>query len=283
MYEKIDSHGREVMEHFLRFENAHGLLRISFQGVVSDSASEQLRATLEQVLQDDYEDIIWDCSSMEHMGERSFAVLCSFVTRSLMEHVRPVFIDPRMLVLPYFHNVGLAIRMEFVENEERAFEYYLQGIKINYNKLFCKLLLEERLLTPDELKECLLEYNKLKRSIPFGRLLINKGYLTHSQLVRVIGRQKSYLGEILVDNGIVTAAQLKKVLEEQKMSGGNEKIGDLLIKLGLASSSDIYRAIHTQFRLRKRRRRLENLPAPAGGGRGGGGSSADDGGKESGE
>lgn len=46
------------------------------------------------------------------------------------------------------------------------------------------------------------------------------------------------LGETLIKKGIITQDQLNQALAEQKNSPG-EKIGEIIVRLGFASKSDV--------------------------------------------
>jgi type IV pilus assembly protein PilB len=53
--------------------------------------------------------------------------------------------------------------------------------------------------------------------------------------------QTSRLGDILVKNNIITSEQLTVALQEQKMSGGQSKLGSILVKHGLVKEPDLVR------------------------------------------
>lgn len=60
------------------------------------------------------------------------------------------------------------------------------------------------------------------------------------------GRQR-LLGEILVEDGVVTAEGLARALEAQRDPPGDERIGKVLIRLGLATAAQIYTALSKQY------------------------------------
>jgi hypothetical protein len=56
---------------------------------------------------------------------------------------------------------------------------------------------------------------------------------------------KKRLGELLLQEGVVNNEQLKEALEEQQQTG--ELIGEILVRKGFVTESDIARTISTQF------------------------------------
>lgn len=59
--------------------------------------------------------------------------------------------------------------------------------------------------------------------------------------------QTSRLGDILVKNNIITGEQLAVALQEQKMSGGQSKLGTILVKQGLIKEPDLIAFLSRQY------------------------------------
>jgi len=59
--------------------------------------------------------------------------------------------------------------------------------------------------------------------------------------------QTSRLGEILVNNNLITREQLAAALREQKMSGGQNKLGAILVKQGILSEQDLISFLSRQY------------------------------------
>jgi len=59
--------------------------------------------------------------------------------------------------------------------------------------------------------------------------------------------QTSRLGDILVKNNIITSEQLSAALQEQKMSGGQSKLGSILVKQGLIKEPDLVPFLSRQY------------------------------------
>jgi len=59
--------------------------------------------------------------------------------------------------------------------------------------------------------------------------------------------QTSRLGDILVKNNVITSEQLAAALQEQKMSGGQSKLGSILVKQGLVKELDLVSFLSRQY------------------------------------
>ncbi len=59
--------------------------------------------------------------------------------------------------------------------------------------------------------------------------------------------QTSRLGDILVNNNLITREQLAAALQDQKMSGGQTKLGAILIKQGIISEQDLISFLSRQY------------------------------------
>ena len=238
----------------MRFDSSavHGLVIISIAGAVIHAESEVLRNSIGTVTKGSYEEIIWDFSDLTSIVPRAVGVLANVFACSTFAGVTPVVVDPNMELLSSFYNSGISGKIEFVPTRDAAFEFYLNGVKFNYNRLFCQLLLKEKCVSPPQLEGALRLYNHQKRKIPLGKILVQEGLMTAAAVVKVINRQKCFLGEILVEQHIVSKQKLSKLLEAQSSSGSDEKLGDLLQRLGMASNKDIYEALHLQFKRRKK-------------------------------
>ena len=66
-------------------------------------------------------------------------------------------------------------------------------------------------------------------------------------MVRITRMTKKRLGELLRDEGLVNEAQIEEALGEQRKSG--ELLGEVLVRLGYVTETDIAQTIVTQFGL----------------------------------
>jgi len=63
-------------------------------------------------------------------------------------------------------------------------------------------------------------------------------------------RFQKYIGEMLLDQELVSREQLEEALREQGTSDFNERIGEILVRLGFVSTEDIFRALGKQLGLK---------------------------------
>ncbi|CAH2031533.1 type IV-A pilus assembly ATPase PilB [Trichlorobacter ammonificans] len=59
--------------------------------------------------------------------------------------------------------------------------------------------------------------------------------------------QTSRLGDILVNNNLISREQLAAALQEQKLSGGQAKLGAILVKQGIVSEQDLISFLSRQY------------------------------------
>ena len=109
------------------------------------------------------------------------------------------------------------------------------------------LLLERRLVTPDELKEALNAQSAAQTYIPLGQVLIDRGLITRRQLHLVLewANKRPKLGEVLVKSGAINDAQLQVALEGQGRLG--LPLGETLVKMGYLSEEAMRQALCLQM------------------------------------
>jgi hypothetical protein len=142
-----------------------------------------------------------------------------------------------------------------------------------------ELLVDEQLLTEDELEQALTEQVRTGRLL--GQILVNNGYLSAFSLARVLSEQHGVelraaageepksqtptfslqdppelgaphrtetswrpLGKLLVEQAFLTEAQLVEALAAQQETHG--RLGEILVSRGLLSGSDLARALTEQ-------------------------------------
>jgi len=141
-----------------------------------------------------------------------------------------------------------------------------------------ELLVDEQLLTEDELEQALAEQARTGRLL--GQILVSNGYLSAFSLARVLSQQHGVdlraggeaeprspalsladppefgalpneaaaswrpLGKVLVEQGFVTEGQLGLALAEQQESHG--RLGEILLSRGFLSGPDLARALADQ-------------------------------------
>lgn len=103
-----------------------------------------------------------------------------------------------------------------------------------FNKYFGNYLLEQKIITKEQLKEVLLEQKNVR--VKLGVLAIDLGYMTGAQVGRVHALQFSQdkkFGELAISEGYLTEEKLIELLGTQKKS--NVLLGQALIDKGYFS------------------------------------------------
>lgn len=109
------------------------------------------------------------------------------------------------------------------------------------------LLLQEGLITPEQLAEALRLQATLERYAPIGQVLLDQKVLTRPQLVSALKRYRKQLrlGEILVKAKVITPDRLQGVLSHQRKIG--LRLGDTLVQLGLVTERQLREALCAQL------------------------------------
>lgn len=112
---------------------------------------------------------------------------------------------------------------------------------------FGELLVEENVITAEQLEATLRLQAVSTTYRPIGQVLLASKLVTRKQLLALLQRHKkrSRLGDILVRAGIVTAAQLDEALTHQRQTG--LPIGQALITLGHVGEMALRDALCTQL------------------------------------
>jgi len=147
-------------------------------------------------------------------------------------------------------------------------------------RLLGELLVDEQLLTEDELEQALLEQSRSGRLL--GQIIVSNGYLSAFSLARVLSEQHGVelrhaneqeqhtptvelsladppelgamepdketpwrpLGKLLVEQGFLTESQLDEALAEQRER--HARLGEILVWRGLLTGPDLARALAEQ-------------------------------------
>lgn len=120
----------------------------------------------------------------------------------------------------------------------------------NPSSLMGRQLLESKLVTREQLKECLdeqIHFHRLGQTPPrLGELLVKKGYVTDAQIKSLLHKKdapSSFLGEFLVANKLVSQADIDKTLALQKKTSERgeqpKRLGDLLVEQGVLRAEEV--------------------------------------------
>jgi hypothetical protein len=110
-----------------------------------------------------------------------------------------------------------------------------------------ELLIEEGLITREQLTEALRVQGTLRGYVPIGQMLMMHGWLKRSDLTAVLKRhrKRARLGDLLVRAGRITAEQLQAALARQQQM--RQPLGQALIGLGYLTEEAMREALCTQL------------------------------------
>ena len=112
---------------------------------------------------------------------------------------------------------------------------------------FGELLVDEALITPDQLAEALRVQSTLATYTPIGQILMMRGCLTRSQLTTLLRRhrKRARLGDLLVRAKRITPEQLQTALVRQQEI--RQPLGRTLMALGYVTEVTMREALCAQM------------------------------------
>lgn len=114
------------------------------------------------------------------------------------------------------------------------------------DKRIGQILLGERLLTQEQLKQALTAQAQERIYKPLGETLKDLGFVSSSDLRAILTkyRKQILLGELFVNMGIISKDQLDQALSAQKSQ--KKRLGGILVDLGFVTRSQLIDAICVQ-------------------------------------
>jgi hypothetical protein len=114
---------------------------------------------------------------------------------------------------------------------------------------FGELLVDEALITPDQLTEALRVQRTLANYTPLGEVLMMRGWLTRTQLTSLLRRhrKRARLGDLLVRAKRITPEQLQTALARQQQV--RQPLGRTLMALGYVTEITMREALCAQMQV----------------------------------
>ena len=114
---------------------------------------------------------------------------------------------------------------------------------------FGEILVDEALITPDQLAEALRVQSTLAVYTPLGEVLMMRGWLTRTQLTSLLRRhrKRARLGDLLVRAKRITPEQLQTALGRQQQIG--QPLGRTLMALGYVTEVTMREALCAQMQV----------------------------------
>jgi type II secretory ATPase GspE/PulE/Tfp pilus assembly ATPase PilB-like protein len=116
-----------------------------------------------------------------------------------------------------------------------------------------EVLIQEGLLTPEQVARVLTMQKTQRVAVPFGDLCVELGFLSATDLGKALKKhhQRLPLGELLVHLGLVTQEQVSAALTQQKKT--KKKLGELLVADGVLSTTHLINALYQQSQAAKKK------------------------------
>lgn len=113
------------------------------------------------------------------------------------------------------------------------------------------LLVQEGLISKNQLQEAIADQKEKKSYVPLGEILVEKRFLSRPELQSVLKKHKQhlYLGELLVNLNILTVDEVEKALELHKIE--KKKLGAVLIENGYLTEANLLDILSTQLGIPK--------------------------------
>jgi Type II secretion system (T2SS), protein E, N-terminal domain len=111
------------------------------------------------------------------------------------------------------------------------------------------VLIEEKLITREQLEEALRVQSSMRTYVPLGQVLVTQGMVTRAQLTTLLRhrRKRARLGELLVSGQHITPKQLDTALARQRQT--RQPLGHTLISLGYVTEETMREALCAQLHL----------------------------------
>jgi len=112
-----------------------------------------------------------------------------------------------------------------------------------------EILLDEGLISAEDLEEAKKLQSQSKEYKPIGRILVELNAITPRQLNYILDRfsKRPNLGALLKNSGFVTEKDIQTALERQKKTG--RRLGECLIELKIISEMDLRKSLCAQLNI----------------------------------
>jgi hypothetical protein len=109
-----------------------------------------------------------------------------------------------------------------------------------------EILLEEGLVTKEQLEAALRAQADERPGVPVGQILVYQGAITQRQLGVILDKYR--LGNFLVETNAITEQQLETALQQQKRTG--RPLGEALVQLKYLTEPQLRQALASQLGIR---------------------------------
>jgi len=243
-----------------RIEDKTNFTLCVLSGDCKSTAAPNLGKELAKWVRDDPLNLIWDFTALTAIDATNFGAIAGSMVVQLVRRHPNIVIRPNALTRSYLSAAGLKARVVVAHSIADAVAKLIMRIPKRYDRFFFDILVREGYVSDAELSTIVKQSKRRDAREDIGLALVQQAILTPQQLLACIALQKSRLGEILLDSGLISRQKLDFALEAQSGGRKPERLGDVLLRLSIASNAEIYQALTRQA---KRRRQLGVHYAPA--------------------
>lgn len=221
--------------------------RCVLDGAPSPGGTVKLAADLSALFEEDFAHLLIDARRGTNMDEATIALLLAPITRVLMRSGGVAFLGAPPEVRQSLEKLGLQGKVPCARSADQALDAILRMIPKRYTNSFFTLLIDDGVATKVQIQDLHAEYKRHGGSIPFGTLLVKRGFLDVPKLLTMLDKAQHperYLDPELVtlDLGPVAGAPSRPPRQAQTstMMGGMKSeffqkrlLGEILIETGV--------------------------------------------------
>jgi len=147
------------------------------------------------------------------------------------------------------------------ESFDEAFEFEAPSVSLTKVEAFIvRAVVENRMIAPEQLQECLNERNNLQSPAPLAAYLLKKGFISDDNLQQLLQLFTSAhesegtdtgmsLGQSAMEKGLASSGDILSALElqeKEKQKGGHSRLGEVLVKRGTLTLDQVKNLLEAQ-------------------------------------
>lgn len=164
--------------------------RLTLEGPGPAGACATLATALAPLLTEDFPHLAIDARKAHTLSAPVIATLMAPVARILLEGGGVVLVAAPPDLLHAVERLGLEGRVPAVGTEAEALDSILRMIPKRFSNRFFQLMVEDGLATQPQIRDVHAEYKRHGGSIPFGTLLVKKGFVTIEKLLLLLDKSE---------------------------------------------------------------------------------------------
>jgi hypothetical protein len=170
----------------IRIERDKAIYRCILDGAVAEKNYLAISQSLMPLLMESYSHVILDARLAQGLTPGSVALFFTPLIRILLKGGGVVILGPPEAMRASLEQLGLQTRIPIATTETKSYEAILRMIPKRYSNAFFTLLLERGVATASQIQGLHGEYRRSEGAVPFGSLLIQKGFVTCRHLLQLL-------------------------------------------------------------------------------------------------